>query len=447
MDDITDVTLLDPEDDRYYLLPDTGERFRRVTSALVAEGEGFQRWGAGCTADAAFEELPALIKATRIKPCGNTYSHCKHEDGNICEKCPCHECEPCLHKYLVGRQFAECSRRADEGTRIHKAIEHWVIYEKWLDVDDDIKVYMETFKRFVIDYGIKPDDFNVTEATVINREYWFAGTTDGIIHLEPRTDAAAELIAKIVSRKMRIEKGDPKNNFIGVTPAEVKERWICLDIMLDWKSREKDEPFIPNKFASQLSAYLNSPRIRLKTALHQEIDMPHVDAAMIVQIRPDGYEVRPVVADKDAFEAFVNLWKYRLWCHDHGTESVSKKSFARKTKTPPRKKPAKKATVTEKVTPKVPGLGECATLRVKEPDDTPESIRAEMKLGGTGMKPIKKPPVKKVAAAAKRRPPTLTESVLGKPEEPQEDSGQLRMPVNNDYPGARLLSDGTEIPF
>lgn len=381
--------LVDPSNKNYYLL-DTGERFIRVTSVMDGVGgEALISWAAGLAADYALEEITSLIKATRKMPCGNTYKRCKHEFGDKCENCRCGECPTCLKMTMQNRHYAEKSRRADEGTRTHAVVEHWSLHENIPMYDDDIEPYVRAFQAFVMEFGIKPDDFSVAEAAVINRTHGYAGTTDCIVHISPRTDMAADLIARVISRQMRLDAGDVTDTSIGITADEIKESGRGIDVLLDWKTREKEEHFVVN-YALQLAAYRNGEVIRLRTAIGHEIAIPNIDAGVIVQLRPDGYTALPVVTSDDTFEAFVHLLEFKKWYNEFGSKSIGKRAFAPKRKTPkPTKKAAKVApveTVAEEVAPEPKQLTQIERMRrqleqtrarqAKKPKITPEEDRA-----------------------------------------------------------------------
>lgn len=386
--------LVDPTNKNYYLL-DTGERFLRVTSVLDGVGgDGLISWAAGLAAQYALEEITSLIKATRKMPCGNTYKRCSHEFGERCEKCRCGECEDCLTLAMTNRHYAEKSRRADEGSRVHAVIEHWSLHENIPMFDDDIEPYVRAFQAFVMEFGLRPDDFNVAEAAVINRTFGYIGTTDCIIHLEPRTDAAADLIARILSRKMRLAAGDVTDTGIGITAEEVKAQNLSIDIILDWKTREKSEHFVIS-YALQLTAYRHGEVIRLRTALNHEIALPNIDGAVIVQLRPDGYTAHPVVTDDDAFRAFLHLLEFKKWYMEFGSKSIGKKAFAPKRKTPKResKNPPQKTGPVEPLSPidrMKRQLEQTRARSAARPKRTPEEEHA-MEVAEIRDKPYTKP--------------------------------------------------------
>jgi hypothetical protein len=111
-------------DGRWYIID--GQRLMSVTTALKVIGKrGLIKKSAILAAEFAFLELPTLVVASRKKPCGNSYSRCRHEPGGTCEKCACLQCRACVQRWVADRHEREWSRRADEGVRVHDAAEWW----------------------------------------------------------------------------------------------------------------------------------------------------------------------------------------------------------------------------------------------------------------------------------------------------------------------------------
>jgi hypothetical protein len=301
-----------------------GEPYWSVTTALRAVAkEGLVRWAAGLAADAALAELPKLVGATRRRQCGNTFKRCEHDHRVTCAECPCGQCPACVRKWIANRHYYEVSRRAEEGARIHDVIEEWILSEGFLRPhDDDIARYITHFQAFLNDYGLEPGAWEMAEATVINRTHKYAGTSDGILLIEPTTDEARKLCARILQ----------------VPPSQARP----IRVMVDYKSREKEvtegKPAqLFAEMALQLTAYRRAEAARVKNT-DIEMPMPTVDGAVVLQLRPDGYLFRPVVADEATFQAFLAALHLYRWQVASGTASVSSLSF----RLPKEPKPEKK---------------------------------------------------------------------------------------------------------
>lgn len=326
------VPEIDPGCKDFYLL-DTGERLRRVTSALDAIGsEGLKIWAAQLAAKMAFDELPALISGSRREPCGRSYSRCHHEFGDTCERCPCGVCEACLVKAMSSKHASEAARRADEGSRVHAVIEDWILTGRIGRHDNDIRGYVRSFEDLVADFKLEPEDFLMAEATVINRAVGYAGTADGVVELKPRTVKAATVIAAIHSRAERMRLGRLDDKTIGLTAAEAKSNAMNATVIIDWKTREKTTPVFYDKYALQSAAYANAEMVVVKQ-VGEEAQMPITQGGVIVQFNPEKYALRVVDNGARTFEAFKQLWTFTGWLREHGAASVSSRTFTPKSPT------------------------------------------------------------------------------------------------------------------
>lgn len=304
---------------------DTEERYVSVTTALgLVDKEGLRRWATLLSADAALDQLPRLIKATLTAECGNTWKRCTHDHRVTCSTCPCSNCLPCVRRWVANRHYYESRRRADEGARLHDVAEHWVLHDgEILAHDEDIAAYVKSWQEWIADYGLTPGSWEMTEATVISREYSYAGTLDGIVTVgSTASPAAAELVAKVYGLPLSAVVDEPR----------------AVRLIVDFKTREKPEPRLYPEHALQQAAYRNAEVVRLPDGT--EVPLPATDAAVIVQVRPDGYLCQPVVTDDRTFGAFLSELAYARWHFEYATASVSPLSF----KVPAEPKPAKRAT-------------------------------------------------------------------------------------------------------
>ena len=351
------VNSLTDEKGRWYIHPVTGERFISVTTALRATAkEAIIFWAAGLAAQSALDELPRLISATLTKSCERTFNRCQHDWQVRCVKCPCERCPPCVAKWLRDRHIAENSRRQKEGTQVHDIIEHWVISGgEVCSHDEDIALYVKQFLAFVEDYGLTPDSWQMSEATVINHEYGYAGTLDQIITFRAEANAKA---ADLCSRFGKSE----------------------AVLLSDNKTREKPEAAIYPDYALQLAAYRNCTHVLLPDG--QEHPLPTVDGAFVLQLRPDGYELRLVVADDRTFGAFLSVLALAKWQWEFATASVSPLAFptlkpapAPLTKTKPAKRAAPREPKPSAATISETAALQSATLRsmLGKPDPHPDS--------------------------------------------------------------------------
>lgn len=299
------------DDGRWYLIGE--RRLMSVTTALNALGKrGLLPWAADLAARAAFADLPAVVAASRRKPCERTHSRCRHAWDETCERCPCRECRACVAKWLADRHLAESSRRADEGQRFHDVAEWWSYHGEIKPHDEDIAPYVKAFETYIADYGLLPESMLMAEALLVHYDIGAAGTTDGITryHAE-RTEKAAKLVSRVLQVPWR---------------QAVKKR-LTIDAIVDYKSREGDEPQLYPEYALQLAGYRHFPTVRIKNTDREE-PMPAVDGGLIVQLRPDGYTARPVVCDKDTYErGFIPALRLYEWLVGDGRAAVSSRTF------------------------------------------------------------------------------------------------------------------------
>lgn len=292
----------------FYLIGE--ERFRSVTAALDHwDKDTLKIWSAGLAADAAFEELPRLVEALLHRDCGRSY-HPKcadHEWDVRCENCRCEKCTPCVTRWMRDRHMAESKRRTDEGSRVHHIIKHWVLTGYVLPGEPDIEPYLASFWAFVAEYGLKPEDWELAEARVINRTYGYAGTLDCAfwIHRD-RSKAAYDLLDRL-------------------TP-EGAERLQKALILGDYKTREKEDRAIFSDMPLQLAPYRFAEALVLADG--RELPMITVDAAAIIQVRPDKTSLELVLAEEPEFAAFLNVLGGDQWAQERGKRAVGARTFS-----------------------------------------------------------------------------------------------------------------------
>jgi hypothetical protein len=298
-----------PEKEGGYYLID-GERFRSVTAALEHWDKGdLKIWSGGLSAEAAFEALPRLVAALLKPDCGRSYhAKCKdHEWPERCPNCRCEVCQPCVTRWMRDRYMAESERRMDEGTRIHYAIKQWVLTGNWIAVDADIQVYIDSFKALVAEYGLLPTDWELAEARVLNRTYGYAGTLDGAIWFHrDRSKAAFDLLDRLTpDGAPRVEKAL---------------------ILVDYKSREKPDRAIFSDNPLQLGGYRFAEVLVLVDGT--ELPMLKVDAAAIIQVRPDKTTVELVLAEEPEFATFLSILAGDEWMQERGKRAVGARTHS-----------------------------------------------------------------------------------------------------------------------
>lgn len=300
-----------------------GERYWSVTTALhILAKDGLTWWAAGLAADAVFADLPKVALASITQPCGNTHSRCKggadgHDWRVTCPSCPCTRCQACVREWLRRLHVVKRDDRADEGIRTHDWIEHWVLSGgQHAPIHDDIAPYVRAFLAFVQGYGLSPDSWLFTEATVVNRAEKYAGTTDGGIRFWAgvQTDLSDQLVARV----------------LGVPVSQAKADNLHADLIFDTKTKtelpEGKSIKVYPSVALQMGGYWHAPTIVLK-GTGQEVPMPPLHGALALQLYPDLAVPRLCVVDEMTYAAFLNALSLYRWYVEFGSASTSEKSF------------------------------------------------------------------------------------------------------------------------
>lgn len=299
------------DDRRFYLIGD----FRLISVTTITgtiDKPALLRWATNTAVASVFAELPAIVIASRTKPCGNTGHRCGHEPSERCTLCPCAECKACLARWLSERHIANSARRADEGTRVHDVAEWWSYTGEIKPHDQDIVPYVKAFEAFVAEYGLTPDSFLVSEALVVNKGAGYAGTTDGIIRFNAdATQAAAKLVSRVTK----------------VPHKRAAKLGLSVDLVIDFKTREGEGPKFYPEQALQLTGYRHAPTIRIKNTDIEQPMLP-TDGGMLVQLRPDGVTTRLAVTTERTYRrGFLYALGLTKWLIEEGPAAVSAHTF------------------------------------------------------------------------------------------------------------------------
>ena len=296
-------------------------RYDSVTQALgIRAKPALVFWAANLAADRAMGNLPQLLGAILIPDCGRAAARS--------EPYGCKVCEACVRRWVALYHVGEKERRAREGTAAHDVLEQWILTGEWLYTpaltgDPNIDQYVPTaetmapyiaaLQAFVAEFGLRPEDFLVSECTVWNHRLGYAGTLDFIVRIEPRTKKAAELCARI------------NLSVYGPDAGKLAEP---VTLVGDAKSREGEKTQLYSENTLQLTAYRHAETMTPKHAA-PEMERPMVatDGAAILQVRPDGYAFRPVVTDGRSMRAFEAVLTDYRWESQHGDLSTQVQAF------------------------------------------------------------------------------------------------------------------------
>jgi hypothetical protein len=148
---------------------------------------------------------------------------------------------------------------ANKGSEIHVLAED-LVNGREVEVPEYLAGHVEAAVRFLDEWQPVP---LLTEVSVVNRKWWYAGRLD--------------LIADFPDGRRRL---------------------------IDWKSNRSG---IFGETALQLSAYRYAEKYVLDGDPDTEIDMPEVDEAWAVHVRADGYDVIPLKADEQTHKEFLHV--------------------------------------------------------------------------------------------------------------------------------------------
>lgn len=322
-------------------------QYLSVTQALDSVNkDALKFWSAGLAARRAMENLPKLLGAVLIPDCGRAAART--------EPYGCSVCEACVQRWVSLFHVGETARRAREGTAAHDVLETWTKTGEWIyrpvltgdpDVDqyvptqDTMAPYIASLQAFVQDFGLKPESWVVCECTVYHHTLKYAGTLDGIVDIWPVTKKAADFWARIAR--------------YGGVPADQPVR-----VIIDAKSAEKskeDAAFYP-EHSLQQAPYRNAETMLPKGAAPEmETAMLATDGAAILQIRPDGCTLRPVMAGGNEMKAFRGVLDLARWELEYGARATQVGTFPL-----PDGWPTPKNLTWERATPPTGGLCGCA---------------------------------------------------------------------------------------
>lgn len=288
-------------------------RYVSVTTALgVVHKDALMFWSANLAAERAMANLPALIGAARIDDCGRSRAR---TDPPACKVCTA-----CIEAWVALFHVGEKERRGREGSAAHDVFELWIKtgewrytpnpdYGEWAPTAEVMAPYIQRLKEFIADYGLSPEDFLAAECTVWNHTFGYAGTLDAIVVIRPVTKKAAEFCARI-----NLPLGLPLDS--------------PVTVLVDLKSREGEDAAIYPEYTLQLTGYRYAETMTPKfAAAEMERPMIATDAAAILQVRPDGYTFRPVLADGKSMKAFRATLDLYAWESERGAYSTQVQAF------------------------------------------------------------------------------------------------------------------------
>jgi hypothetical protein len=160
-------------------------------------------------------------------------------------------------KELQSARYKEKDRAANRGTEVHDLAEKLTRGDE-VEVPDLLAGYVESCVQFLEDFAVRPI---LLETTCMSHQYGWAGTFDAILEF---------------------------TNGLKGLPMERPR------ILIDWKTNRSG---IFGETALQLAGYRHADTYLDENG--DEQPMPEVDGCAAVHLRPDGYDLIPVVAGEE----------------------------------------------------------------------------------------------------------------------------------------------------
>lgn len=315
--------LTNPAGGKYYMHPLTGEKFDSVTTVLdLVDKAALKQWAANLSADFVIEHMPQFLAAQITPECGNTNNRChlKHGRDGKCERCPCGRCLPCWRRRAAYRHSYESSRRSEEGTECHQAIHFWIASGgDTPSLRPEVRPYFDSFLTWVAEHKLQPNgqpgqgDWEQLEITLLNRQYMYAGTSDGALWIHRGRTALAD---RIVDR-------------IGGPNAEK------VLVRVDYKTREKPDERLYHDMPWQGVAYERCPVAMLPDG--REFTPPSTHARAVLQLRPADacakagtpcYSFKLMHTDDTTFQAFLGVLEAYRWVTGPGKTAFDAEVWA-----------------------------------------------------------------------------------------------------------------------
>lgn len=176
------------------------------------------------------------------------------------------------YKWLQGSPSRQATDAANAGSGVHRIAEAHVLGEPYPPPDPATPAG-QTHAQFIAWLGAYKPAFEATEAVVVNRTVGYAGSLDAICRI-PALDNRL--------------------------------------IVLDYKTG-KTGPY--PEWALQVAAYARGEEMWLPD--DTRVDMPPIEGAAVLRLRPDAYALHDVTADLDALAGmFAHVLALSEWTKD-----------------------------------------------------------------------------------------------------------------------------------
>ena len=194
-------------------------------------------------------------------------------------------------RYISGAARRYTEARSKLGSRAHDAFERLMNGEELDVVHSDIVNHVQHFREFLA--AVNPELVRA-EDVAWSYEHDYAGSFDAILRVWVRVDA----------------KGN-----VSVTP---DRSGTPILVMVDYKTSKDTYSDV----ALQLAAYRYADVVIDPDG--NEEPMPAVNSAAVLHITDDQWAFKGVRADRDVFDAFLNLRKTFRWVREDSKDVIGK---------------------------------------------------------------------------------------------------------------------------
>ncbi len=167
---------------------------------------------------------------------------------------------------LKKARYEERDTAANKGTRVHELAEQ-LVAGKEIDVPDDLAGHCESYVQFLDDWEPTPV---LVEAVVMSHQHGFAGTCDAILDIPGHGRALVDIKTS-------------RSGIFGETALQLAA-YRFADVYVDDQGEE--QPMLP------------------------------VDEVFGVHVRADGYDLRPITADREVFREFLYVMQVGRFTED-----------------------------------------------------------------------------------------------------------------------------------
>lgn len=275
----------------FYRDPDTGEKYRSVTTILSqgVPNEALVFWAGNLVAQSAMDNVPALVRSTRR---------------------PADRAE--MYDWLRRAHTRKKDERADVGSAVHDVIESRILGTPLpgnLADDPDMKVFLAHFLSFIDDWQVT---FEASEMVVANPQEKYAGTLDYLVR-------SRLIVAEMVRQGLLAADTDLDMCLMGDTKTGGEmctgDATCTVVRPYEFKKCPGGLHTIKGVYATaglQMSAYRAARLAWLRDGTKVPMPPTH-PVGIVLHLRPEGYLIHPALCDERVFDHFRYARRVADW--------------------------------------------------------------------------------------------------------------------------------------